>query len=161
MLLWFVFILIYSQFCTGKFDNRVHTKYQNGDKFRKVHAISKRHSLNRLANSHVYLEFYSKRNIIPDLECFNSPYWLPSFPPANLQNYYGQLYCYLDPAAAILGHILMALNTKSKQALSLAGQVPTCLGVCKYYISRFSRILDPPLNKQNKHDLRPPTPTLK
>ena len=31
-------------------------------------------------------------------------------------------------------------------------------GACKYYISRFSPILDPPLNKQNKHGLRPPTP---
>ena len=33
-------------------------------------------------------------------------------------------------------------------------------GAFKYYISRFSQILDPPptLNKQNKHGLRPPTP---
>ena len=36
-------------------------------------------------------------------------------------------------------------------------------GACKYYISRFSLILDPPtpLNKQHKHGLRPPTPPLK
>ena len=33
-------------------------------------------------------------------------------------------------------------------------------GAFKYYISRFSQILDPPptLNKQNKHGLKPPTP---
>ena len=32
--------------------------------------------------------------------------------------------------------------------------------LCKHYISRFFRIQDPPspLNKQNKHGLKPPTP---
>ena len=46
-------------------------------------------------------------------------------------------------------------NTKVNFHLFKSGK-----GAFKYYISRFSQILDPPppLNKQNKHGLRPPTP---